>query len=346
VAICIDGNVVCFGGGCFCQTPTGILFAGEAVGCIFCDLRTPGGYGTLCGFVSGGDTYPIDSPPPRYSNVIEKFPFASDTPASDVGDLFIGRAHASGQSSTVSGYTSGGNSNSNADYIDKFSFVSGGNATDVGEISSSRCYSSGQSSLENGYISGGGRNTPASPIHDSIAKFPFAVDASSSDVATFPSGGEGAVGNSSRQNGYVSGGCTGPGPHVQNINKFPFASDTPATNIGSLTYSRKYIAGQNSSTHGYAAGGSGLPPVSPQNDRIEKFPFASDSSASDIGELLCKTDQGSGQSSTASGYISGGQFEPGGTTNTISKFPFASDTPASDVGNLTSIKYGTAGQSF
>jgi hypothetical protein len=346
VAICIDGNVVCFGGGCFCQTPTGIEFTGEAIADCFCDVRTPGGYGTLCGFVSGGDTYPVDSPPPRYTNVIEKFPFASDSPTTDVGDLVCGRSGVSGQSSTVSGYTSGGNSNSNADYIDKFSFASGGNATDVGEISSSRCCPSGQSSLENGYISGGARNTPPSPIHDSIAKFPFAADASSTDIATFNGGSAAGVGNSSRENGYVSGGTTSPGSQADGIRKFPFASDTPGINIATLTFARSAIAGQNSSTHGYATGGGGLPPVSPQKDRIEKFPFASDSPASDIGELLCKTDCASGQSSTASGYMSGGDFEPGSVTDTIQKFPFASDNPASDVGNLTIAKDDTAGQSF
>jgi hypothetical protein len=41
-------------------------------------------------------------------NTIDKFPFATDTNATDVGDLTTARRSVAGQSSTTFGYTSGG----------------------------------------------------------------------------------------------------------------------------------------------------------------------------------------------------------------------------------------------
>ena len=52
------------------------------------------------GYSSGGQ--------PGSVTTIDKFPFVSNANATDVGDLTQGRYSAAGQSSTVSGYTSGG----------------------------------------------------------------------------------------------------------------------------------------------------------------------------------------------------------------------------------------------
>ena len=48
------------------------------------------------------------------------------------------------------------------------------------------------------------------------------------------------------------------------------------------------------------------------------------------------------QSSTASGYSSGGELAAAETT--IDKFPFASDANATDVGDLTQARYSVVGQ--
>ena len=45
------------------------------------------------------------------SNVIDKFPFSSNTDATDVGDVTLSRYYVTGQSSTTHGYTSGGTEN-------------------------------------------------------------------------------------------------------------------------------------------------------------------------------------------------------------------------------------------
>ena len=54
-----------------------------------------------------------------------------------------------------------------------------------------------------------------------------------------------------------------------------------------------------------------------------------------------------GQSSTESGYTSGGQSPvPSGAQNTIDKFPFASDANATDVGDMTLGRFWLTGQQF
>ena len=102
----------------------------------------PNVQGSVSGYTSGG--YNQTGSPSYYSNVIDKFPFASDGNATDVGDLSVTRSGSAGQSSPVSGYTSGGFSYSpdtGSTYhnvIDKFPFASDGNATDVGDMTVGR----------------------------------------------------------------------------------------------------------------------------------------------------------------------------------------------------------------
>ena len=56
------------------------------------------------------------------------------------------------------------------------------------------------------------------------------------------------------------------------------------------------------SVSGYSSGGNPFPLAT----TVDKFPFASDGNATDVGDLLQLTRQGAGQSSTTSGYTSGG----------------------------------------
>ena len=91
------------------------------------------------GYTSGGYT-------DANSNVIDKFPFASDTNATDVGNLTVARRYPAGQSSSTYGYTSGGYSGGVSNIIDKFPFASDTNATDVGDLTVARRYMAGQQS--------------------------------------------------------------------------------------------------------------------------------------------------------------------------------------------------------
>lgn len=275
--------------------------------------------GSVSGYTSAG--YPA-------TNTIDKFPFASNGNATDVGDLTQSRSDAAGQSSSSSGYGSGGGT-PNVNTIDKFPFAVDANASDVGDLSQSRYQTAGQSSLSSGYTSGGNANSVAVNIID---KFPFSSDSNASSVGSLTDLRRQVVGQNSTTNGYTSGG--GP-PNVNTIDKFPFATDVNASDVGDLTVARQEAAGQSSSVSGYTSGGAG-----PLNT-IDKFPFASDANATDVGDLTVARYEVTGQSSTVSGYSSGG-FGP--AFNTIDKFPFAADANASDVGDLTQARSGAAGQ--
>jgi len=78
-------------------------------------------------------------------------------------------------------------------------------------------------------------------------------------------------------------------------------------------------------------------------DVIDKFTFASDANATDVGNLTVAREEVAGQSSSTYGYSSGGIAGFIGS-NVIDKFTFASDANATDVGNLTVARERAAGQ--
>ena len=90
------------------------------------------------------------------------------------------------------------------------------------------------------------------------------------------------------------------------------------------------MTGQSSTTHGYSSGGV----TTGRIDIIDKFPFASDDDATDVGDLTVGKNANGGQSSTAHGYSSGGYDTA--RLIFIEKFPFASDDNATDVGDSVS----------
>lgn len=300
--------------------------------------------GTVSGYSSGGTPSYTDS-----TNVIEKFPFSSDSNATDVGDLTAGkyRAGTTGQSSSVSGYTAGSGPNTppapRTNVIEKFPFSTNNNSTDVGDLPIVVNRGSGQSSSLNGYQSGGAA-PGGSYITNSINKFPFATDTNGSDVGDLLVAKVEQAGQSSTTHGYTTGG-TYPA-NVNNIDKFPFASDTNASDVGDLTSARSGLTGQSSTTHGYTSGSG---PKTSVTNTIDKFPFASDTNATDVGDLSQARFGPSGQSSTTHGYSSGGSTNwPGNYTsaqvNTIDKFPFSTDSNATDVGDTTAAKFNAFGQ--
>ena len=295
--------------------------------------------GSTSGYSSGGG--------PPFSagrNNIEKFPFATDANASDVGDLTVNRSFVSGNSSDASGYCAGGRgpSSTEVNTIDKFPFSADTNASDVGDLTQARNNSkTGNSSTASGYASGGDQ------VNDTIDKFSFASNANATDVGDLAEGRNAASGQNSTTHGYVSGGGGPAGTNHMTIQKFPFATDTNATLTSQLlTIEKQSMAGQNSNTHGYVSGGSdGTTNSSGFTTTIEKFPFSSDASAREIGDLTEARSQTAGQSSTANGYTSGGLFSPPNQTKTtIDKFPFATDANASDVGDLGDGRRTQAGQ--
>ena len=293
---------------------------------------------SVSGYTSGGL-----NATPASDNTIDKFPFATNANATDVGDLTVQRYGGGGQSSTESGYTSGGvlqgDPQAVRNTIDKFPFATNANATDVGDLTATKYYTVGQSSFFSGYATGG------TPTTNAIDKFPFATNANATDVGDLTLGRYGGGGQSSTESGYTSGGISPPSsPSIKNeIDKFPFATNANATDVGDLTIARTYCAGQSSTVDGYSSGGS--PPFT---NVIDKFSFASNGNATDVGDLTLNRFEVCGQSSSTTGYTSGGRNPIASPiiTNTIDRFPFAVNANATDVGDLTVIRYASAGQQY
>ena len=334
MAIKILPNGVQIGSFTLEESATGLTFDGAVLAASTEEVIYTFG-GAVSGYSSGGSGAPT-------TNIIDKFPFASDGNATDVGDLTQGRFGAAGQSSDTSGYSSGGYlaplPPGGFNTIDKFPFAADANATDVGDLLLGRFQIAGQSSGEFGYTTGGGRPGPI--LYNTIEKFPFASDANSADVGDMTLVRYNFAGQSSQEQGYGynSGGFIPTPTDTNVIDKFPFASDANATDVGDLTEERDGISGQSSITHGYSSGGA--PGVI---NIIDKFPFATNANATDVGDLTQGRYATSGQSSRTFGYISGG-YGPPPITNIIEKFPFAADANATDVGDLTRVSYLPAGQ--
>lgn len=132
----------------------------------------------------------------------------------------------------------------------------------------------------------GGRTGPG-VIQTRLDSFSFASGTTSS-VTTSPSFQRyyiGAQSTASRTDGYMAGGNYFPGPTVYSaIIKFPFSTGTPVTSIGSMTSSRTGVVGSQSSTHGYALTGSTNSSTSGRTSTVDKYPFSSDTNATDIAE--------------------------------------------------------------
>lgn len=195
-----------------------------------------------------------------------------------------------------------------------------------------------------GYTSGG---QTASGGTNVIDKFSFSSDGNASDVGDLSvSRRLGLAGSSSAGFGYTSGGQTATTTTLLNtIDRFPFAVDTNATDVGDLSALRRALAGQNSETNGYTSGGYTAAPGLVRVATIDKFPFATNTNATNIGSITQGRYGPAGQSSTVSGYTSGGNAPTGSNVNTIDKFPFATDANATDVGDLTQSRRLLAGQS-
>ena len=298
------------------------------------------GYSSAGKYLPGGTNY----------NIIDKFPFASDANATDVGDLLQFRFQQAGQSSLTHGYTSGGASPTIRNTISKHSFPSDGNATDVGDLTQARSAGAGTYSTTHGYTHGG--QNPAPTGRNEIDKFPFAADGNATDVGDLTESMSNTSGSSSTTHGYRAGGGL---PMVVTIDKYSFTSDGDATDVGDMQHGppaqNRQASGNQSSTHGYSSSGmfgsGSSSPAGVYKTNIGSFPFASDTNGTKVGDLATGRRLTGGTSSTVSGYTAGGQTVPGAASkNEIEKWPFASDGTATDVGDLTQARYGCAGSQY
>ena len=282
--------------------------------------------GTTYGYVSGG--YATNT----FSNMIERFSFTSDGNSADTGqDLLsaIYYASSTGASSSTHGYSTGGYIASTArlNVISKFQFNASSNATDVGDLTTTRQSATQTNSETHGYSAGGAGGLPTGA---SIDKWTFSSDANGTDVGDLNINLSTGAGSASTTHGYVAGKNVGASAPNHKIEKFSFSTDGNATSVGNLTASTyiSYCAGSSSSTHGYRHGG-GEGGASTETNVIDRFAFASDGDATDVGNLTTNRGNVGGSSSTTHGYCLGGT-----ALNDIDKYAYASSGNATDIGNL------------
>ena len=175
-------------------------------------------YGYCCG---GGE--------PTEINVIDKWPFATDTNATDVGDLTQTRRSGAATCSSDYGYMAGGLSNPpNWNIIEKWAFATDGNATDVGDLLTAHGNNTnGAQSSTYGYSACGN-------YLDTIEKWSYATDGNSTDVGNCLDGVRYPASSSSDTHGYRCGGTLSNASITNRIDKWSFTTDGNATDVGNM----------------------------------------------------------------------------------------------------------------
>ena len=168
-----------------------------------------------------------------------------------------------------------------------------------------------------GYRAGG---RPGSGTTNTIDKWSFTSDANATDVGDMTYSDSSLAAQASLTYGYTSSGNSG----VTTINKWSFASDGNAVAYsGTLTFGRWALAGTYSLTHGYASGGNNS---APYNNVIDKFNYASEGNATDVGNLTEGRAYSAACSSETHGYHMGGSSNsPPPTWNIIDRWSFTTD---------------------
>jgi len=269
-----------------------------------------------------------------------------------VGSLDVANHYASGQSSTTTGYNTGGGRAgvpgasplfAFRSRIESFPFAAPFSlATNIGDLTAILGISAGQSSSTHGYAAGG--VTPGGGYGtDLINQFPFSTPFTiATDIGNLSLKRQGVAGQQSSTIGYTSGGYTdAPALAASDvIDSFPFSSPfATATDIGNLSTGREAVSGQSSTTNGYTSGGfAGIYPAT-RVDTIDNFPFSSPfATATDVGNLTIAKESTSGHFSSTDGYVTGGSGPLGVRYDHVDRYPFSS--PFTAVTNIGVIVAG------
>lgn len=249
------------------------------------------------------------------------------------------------------GYNAGGGvgpANTATNSITSFPFSSpGSTGTDVGDLTQSKWYLAGVFSTTYGYTMGGSI-VPHPTQVNVIEKFPFPSDGNGTDVGDLTAATEGNVGITSSSYGYSAGGNGFTG--TTTVEKLTFATEGNSSDVLDLAEGTAHAAGNASSTDGYVV--SGFPSLGAgggYSELIQKFPFSSDTNATDIGDTAVNAWEVLGTSSTEVAYQYGGAIlPPGNPSKTFQKFPFASGVsvnPGSFTGSPTTTSglHGNSG---
>ena len=229
---------------------------------------------------------------------IQKFNFSTGgSTSATIGQMFSepGTGHGGGQWSTTHGYVVRSS-------IQRFPFSTDSNSTITGYLTYGGAqFSGGCSSFTHGHTVGGQPTDLWGGTRNNtwVDRFPFAVESPASLILNLEGGRyQGPSSSSSSSHGYAAGSMY-PGGYYSRISKFSFATTATAVVIGSLVggYRTRFSTGNSSVNHGHACGGrqNYFTPGQPVTNNIERYPFSSDTNASDIADLsrLCQSGTGS-----------------------------------------------------
>ena len=213
------------------------------------------------------------------SNVIERFPFASDTNASDVGDMISARRDVGTTSSETHGFVHSGQQ---VNIIERFAYAASSNSADVGDLGYLPSHAAGSSDPDGGFgYDHGGWAAPGPAKSNVIERYAFAASANGSDVGDLVNGSGQGGGASSTTHGYNFG--TGEASINNWIQKFAFAASANATDVGDLTQAVFVPCGVSATSYSYRMGGN-YPHGGIAVNIIDKWPHASDTNATDVGD--------------------------------------------------------------
>ncbi len=253
----------------------------------------------LAGYAVSGDSTTESSPlPPQmglaYYFNIEKFNFATEASSAGVGNLQFVRVNGGvGVASPTHGYVGGMKIYNEVPVdIERFSFANEAETAIIGGMTYYRQGPCEAASLTDGYIMNGtllGAGPPATILTNIIEKYRFSSETDSALVGETTRARWLVIGASSPTHGYAMGGVANtPVVRYRTIDKMSFAAEGTSTYVGDLSSNNASACSSSSATHGYMLGGatSNNPPAPvTATNAIDKFPFATDSNATDIGDL-------------------------------------------------------------
>lgn len=310
--------------------------------------------GTIAGYKTGGDTTSGGYVRTQI-RIIEGIAFASSNVNSGVGDLSgTARANNSGVSSSTHGYAIGGLSGENSNQqnthtyhttVDKFSFATDNSVTQPFSLSENIGGHGTHGTQTHGFWSAGTFAKNVNNQREYIKKMAYSSDSNYSDIGNIgqTNGYSGHYSTSSATHGYTLGGYLRNSDSTQSsVRKFSFSSDATGTSIGSLTGGSIARARSGGGSHSTETAGYVVAGFTNNNDEIEKYTYASDSSAIESRSLTRNFYGVGGATSTTHGYVFGGKAT-GPLNNTytdqIQSFNFSDSNNASDIASLSAATF-------
>ena len=272
-----------------------------------------------------------------------KITVSSDTAVNGISNLAVGANDPAGSCSETHGYAAGRMTGATGNTVERIAFSNDTVVADVGDLITKAYYTgSGGSSQTHGYV----LQTRADSHPDMSQKYTFASSITASNIIPSPRGNSpdseryDFTAASSDLHIYVAGGYhnqSAPAVSIDSINRMAIASETSYSEHGNLQRAR---AGQDTSsstpTDGYLHGGYTYD--NGGNDaQIDKWSFANNVTATDIGDLQSAANGRASSASTTHGY----SMQGGGTGPVITaadKFNYAGAFSCTSIAGLTMAK--------